>query len=88
MVTGIWADDGSLTGFLGIATDISEIKEKENSINEANAELEVLTAKLTGQNIQLENFAHIISHNLRSPVANLLMLLTKSPKPHGFGLSV
>mgnify|MGYP003643416271 CR=1 FL=1 len=51
------------------------LKEKEAKINEAKAELEVLTTKLTGQNTQLANFAHITSHNLRSPVSNLLMLL-------------
>ena len=75
VVTGIKSEKGELTGFLGIASDISEIKEKEARINEANTELEILTTRLKGQNNQLANFAHITSHNLRSPVSNLLMLL-------------
>lgn len=75
VVTGIRSEEGELTGFLGIASDISEIKEKEARINEANSELEFLTTRLKGQNNQLANFAHITSHNLRSPVSNLLMLL-------------
>ncbi len=75
VVTGIRSENGELTGFLGIASDISEIKEKEARINEANSELEILTTRLKGQNNQLANFAHITSHNLRSPVSNLLMLL-------------
>ncbi len=74
-VTAIWGTEGELTGFLGIATDISEIKEKEKKINQAKFELEALTGRLSGQNTQLANFAHITSHNLRSPVSNLLMLL-------------
>jgi PAS domain S-box-containing protein len=74
-VTAIYSEEGDLTGFLGIAADISEIKDKEARINEAKAKLEALTEKLSAQNRQLANFAHITSHNLRSPVSNLLMLL-------------
>ncbi len=75
IVTGIWGEDGELKGFLGIATDISEIKDKKERLNEANRNLENLANKLTRQNRQLANFAHITSHNLRSPVSNLLTLL-------------
>ncbi|MBW4891805.1 PAS domain-containing sensor histidine kinase [Mucilaginibacter sp. HMF5004] len=55
--------------------DITDRKLAENKLKETKKELEILTDKLTGQNRQLLNFAHIISHNLRSPVSNLNLLV-------------
>ncbi|GHC59487.1 hypothetical protein GCM10008083_25450 [Ulvibacter litoralis] len=55
--------------------DITEQKLAQNKILQAKENLEVLTKHLTDQNIQLEDFAHITSHNLRSPVSNLNALL-------------
>ena len=55
--------------------DISAQKEAERKILQAKDDLEVLTQHLSGQNKQLEDFAHISSHNLRSPVSNLNALL-------------
>ncbi|WP_378187131.1 PAS domain S-box protein [Aquimarina sp. W85] len=50
-----------------IARDITEFKEDKN-------ELECLVRELSQRNRQLEDFAYIISHNLRSPVSNIMML--------------
>ncbi|MFL1896097.1 PAS domain S-box protein [Aquimarina sp. 2-A2] len=50
-----------------IARDITEFKEDKN-------ELETLVRELSKRNRQLEDFAYIISHNLRSPVSNIMML--------------
>lgn len=75
IVTGIRDAEGKLEGYLGIATDISQIKEKENKLKEVNDELEELATRLTNQNRQLANFAQITSHNLRAPVSNLMALL-------------
>ena len=51
----------------------------ENKIIKTNKDLEKTvvdrTIYLTNQNKQLEDFAHIISHNLREPVGNLNSLL-------------
>lgn len=76
VVTGIRDEQGKLEGYLGIATDISEIKEKERSLKEVNENLEELASKLTNQNKQLASFAQITSHNLRAPVSNLMALLS------------
>lgn len=58
--------------------DIKRIK-AENKIIKANKNLEKTvydrTIYLTKQNKQLEDFANIISHNLRGPVSNLNSLL-------------
>jgi len=58
----------------GVFQDITEQKEKELALEEANDNLQQLTSKLTEQNRSLNDFAHISSHNLRAPVANLMML--------------
>lgn len=55
--------------------DITNLKQTENNLQEAKNNLQVLTDQLTNQNKQLISFAHIISHNLRSPVGNLNLLM-------------
>lgn len=63
------------------------IEARNNELKEAKGNLEdtVLerTAELTRQNIQLEQFAYMTAHNLRSPIARLLGLTsifnTKTP---------
>lgn len=57
------------------ARNISARKHMENDLKEANEKLQLLNEYLSNQNRQLEDFTHIISHNLRSPVANLNALI-------------
>jgi len=57
-----------ITGFLGLATDISSIKKAEE-------ELKLVLNLTKNQNERLKNFAHIVSHNLRSHSGNLTALL-------------
>ena len=61
-------DDGKAKGLVGLSWDISDIKQKEK-------ELRDLINVTSLQNKQLINFAHIVSHNLRSHTANFSMLL-------------
>lgn len=62
------ADDGSAYGLVGISMDITGLKQKEE-------ELMDLINVTSLQNKKLINFAHIVSHNLRSHAANFSMLL-------------
>lgn len=55
-------------GYLGIAMDISTIKKVEN-------EIQSLLNVTKDQNERLKNFAHIVSHNLRSHSGNIAMML-------------
>lgn len=57
-----------ITGYLGIAVDISAMKEADNEIGKL---LEVTQE----QNERLRNFAYIVSHNLRSHSGGISMLL-------------
>lgn len=61
-------DDGKAYGLVGISMDITELKQKED-------ELRGLINVTSLQNKKLINFAHIVSHNLRSHAANFSMLL-------------
>lgn len=60
--------NGTVKGLVGISLDISDVKRKEE-------ELRDLINVTSLQNKKLVNFAHIISHNLRSHAANFAMLL-------------
>lgn len=55
--------------------DITLQKQQEAALLTANTELQASTEKLKEQNRQLEDFTHITSHNLRSPVNNLNTLI-------------
>ncbi len=61
-------DDGIAYGLVGLSLDITNMKRKEE-------ELRNLIDVTSLQNKKLINFAHIVSHNLRSHTANFSMLL-------------
>ncbi|WP_298480737.1 PAS domain-containing protein [uncultured Maribacter sp.] len=61
-------NNGDAYGIVGISTDITHLKQKEE-------ELRDLINVTSLQNKKLINFAHIVSHNLRSHTANFSMLL-------------
>lgn len=60
-------DNNKITGYLGVAVDISEIKKAEK-------DLKSWLGLAEDQNKRLKNFAHIVSHNLKSHSGNFQML--------------
>ncbi len=58
------------------AIDITERKKSEEELLRSKQSLEAVAIKLQEQNRQLDEFAHIISHNLRSPVGNIKALIS------------
>lgn len=64
----LFDENGTANGLIGISLDITNIKQKER-------ELRNLIDVTSLQNKKLINFAHIVSHNLRSHTANFSMLL-------------
>lgn len=54
--------------------DVTERKTAEVRLKELNENLKSYTAELVTANKGLEQFTYIVSHNLRSPVANILGL--------------
>ena len=65
-------DDGSISIF---TRNITYSKKLQRELRKANDQLSNLNKYLVNQNKQLEDFAHITSHNLRAPIANLKALL-------------
>ena len=57
------------------AIDITERKKSEEELQRSKTNLEVAALELQDQNRQLDDFAHIISHNMRSPVGNINALI-------------
>ena len=72
-----------ITGYLGVAVDISAIKKAENEIRE-------LLAVTREQNERLRNFSYIVSHNLRSHSSGISMLLNfiKEENPEIYALEL
>ncbi|MEP2025919.1 MAG: PAS domain S-box protein [Reichenbachiella sp.] len=68
IVTPIFTGN-EISGYLGLATDIRPLKK-------AQEELKLVLDLTKNQNQRLNNFAHIVSHNLRSHSSNLNSLLT------------
>lgn len=60
--------------FVSIRFDITKQKEMELELEKKLSERTQMLAHLSDQNKQLEDFCHIISHNLRAPLANLSLL--------------
>jgi PAS domain S-box-containing protein len=55
--------------------DISDRKKAEQEIHQQNLRLTSIAEDLKNKNEQLEEFTQIVSHNLRSPVGNIMTLL-------------
>ncbi len=65
-------DHGSPAHYIGVFTDISDLKRSEAAMRQFNAELErrvdERTAALTASNKELEAFSYSVSHDLRAPL--------------------
>ena len=75
VITAIRDSMGEIHGYLGVATDITERKKAE-------IEKKTLLELTQDQNERLKNFAHIVSHNLRSHTGNFGMLLELMKADH------
>ncbi len=73
----LWASAADVKNQLMYASaiDITERKKSEDEVLRSKQNLEAVALKLQEQNRQLDEFAHIISHNLRSPIGNIKALI-------------
>jgi PAS domain S-box-containing protein len=67
--------NGKPIQIIGSTRDITEQKRSSELLKEQNEQLHELTEELRRKVLQLEEFTQIVSHNLRSPVGNILTLL-------------
>ena len=75
-VSGLWDERDILMGYAAFAIDITDRKRSEEELLRSKQNLEALALNLQEQNRQLDEFAHIISHNLRSPIGNIKGLIS------------
>jgi len=68
-------EEDEIENILAITKDISDIKENELRLNKIIFDLNHLTKRLEYKRKTLQDFAYIVSHNLRSPVSNLTSLV-------------
>lgn len=73
----LWSSAGDMENdvIYASAIDITERKNSEEQLLDSKKSLESIAVKLQEQNRKLDEFAHIISHNLRSPVGNIQALI-------------
>lgn len=69
VVTAIKTSNGNISGFLGVATDISQLKEQSAIIQAQKETLEMLNATK-------DKFFSIVAHDLRSPLSSLMFFST------------
>ena len=55
---------------------VEDIEKQTQKIVEINAEKDVLMKSLEDQNTSLNNYAHMVSHDLKSPIRNVYSLVT------------
>lgn len=75
MIVPLFTVQEAVNEVLVVSRNITEKKIAEQKLVQNVKELQILSKKLTEKISQLENFAHIVSHNLRSPIGNLNSLL-------------
>lgn len=75
LVQPIFTEEGNVLEILASYRDINERVELADKLLEKNYELEVLTNRLTQQNQQLQQFANVLTHNVRSPMGNIVALI-------------
>ncbi|NVK75257.1 MAG: PAS domain S-box protein [Oceanospirillaceae bacterium] len=64
----LYNDDGQITHLIPEGSDITALRERDK-------QLRGVVEQLENRNKQLKEFSHIVSHNVRSPIGNLNLLL-------------
>lgn len=64
----LYNEQGEITHLIPEGADITELREKDK-------QLKGVITQLENRNNQLKEFSHIVSHNVRSPIGNLGLLL-------------
>jgi PAS domain S-box-containing protein len=71
----LFDDKGNVNNVLTITKDVTQVKNNEAQLKTTIDRLEKLSKRLDFKRNVLQDFAYIVSHNLRSPTGNLMSLL-------------
>jgi len=73
-VSLVWHTDNTPKFFISQLVDITRKNQLAEELNVKNIELESIKNSLINKVTQLEEFSHIVAHNLRGPAGNIKML--------------
>jgi signal transduction histidine kinase len=73
---------GQVVQFMGIAVDVTDQEESNEQLLVQNARLAAIAHDLKFKNEQLQEFAHVVSHNLRAPAKNIMVITDFLQQPH------
>lgn len=79
-------EDGVVSGAVMVFRDVSHRRRAERALNEAYRQLEQTAAELRRSNEDLSEFAHVASHDLRSPLKTVIMFSQLLDREHGDAL--
>jgi PAS domain S-box-containing protein len=71
IITPIKDTDGSISRLLAVSRDITERKRAEKSLERLNRDLKTAVSQLTQSNKQLQEFAHLAAHDLKTPLRGI-----------------
>lgn len=66
---------GNIVNYVAVKENITELKKAEEEVLEANRQLAEQAAKLQTVNAELEQFAYVVSHDLRQPLRSISSFL-------------
>ncbi len=75
-VTAQRNDAGEISGYLGVATDITKLKNAETQLIEINQVMEAINRQLLQKNKELEQFAYVAAHDLQEPLRMISSFLS------------
>jgi len=67
----IFDEQGSVIRFVHIIRDITERKKSEHALQKLNKELDQTVNELKRSNEELRSFAHVVAHDLKSPLRGI-----------------
>ena len=74
IITPIRGADGGINSLLAISRDITERKKAEETVETLNKDLKSTVAQLMQSNKQLQEFAHLAAHDLKTPLRGISTL--------------
>ncbi len=82
-VVAILDQEGRPIGSRGVARDVTEYKRLEATLRERNARLAQAVTELSRKNRELDEFGHVVSHDLQEPLRTLIAFSDFLLKDHG-----